>query len=85
MIYIQKRRTPDVVKKKSDEIKNMPVTGYTKIMLPKDAEQLRYLFDEMPKDEIRNALFREQHGLCAYCMRKIRPQGESMKIEHYRE
>ena len=33
---------------------------------PKDAEQLRYLFDEMPKDEIRNALFREQHGLCAY-------------------
>jgi uncharacterized protein (TIGR02646 family) len=34
-------------------------------------------------DAIREALCREQHRLCAYCMRRIRPLGSSMKIEHF--
>lgn len=34
-------------------------------------------------DAIRTALCREQHGLCAYCMRRIRPHGSGMKIEHF--
>ena len=85
MIYIRKRRTPESIKKKADEIKSTPGSGYDEIELPKDAGQLRTLFDQMPKDEIREALYQEQHGLCAYCMRRIRPCRENMKIEHYRE
>jgi len=40
--------------------------------------------DWAPRDcggPIREALCREQHGLCAYCMRRIRPYGQGMKIE----
>ena len=85
MIYIRKRRTPEIVKKRADEIKSTPDSGYDEIELPKDAGQLRNLFNEMPKGEIREALCQEQHGLCAYCMRRIRPYHESMKIEHYKE
>lgn len=33
------------------------------------------------KDELRRALFREQHGLCAYCMSAI--DTEHCKIEHF--
>lgn len=83
MIYIRKRRTPSIVKKKVDEIKNNPEIGYIDIRLPKDSGKLRKLFEDMPKDEIRTALWQEQHGLCAYCMRKIEPRRESMRIEHY--
>lgn len=83
MIYIRKRRTPDTINKKADEIRNSFENGYADIKLPEDSKKLRYLFEQMPKDEIRTALYQEQHGLCAYCMRKIEPQHESMKIEHY--
>lgn len=34
-------------------------------------------------DTMRQALCAEQHGLCAYCMRRIRPDGRHMKIEHF--
>lgn len=42
--------------------------------------------DWAPKDcgePIRDALCRDQYGLCAYCMRRIRPRGDAMKIEHF--
>lgn len=84
MIYIQKRRTPEVVKKRADEIKNAPENAYANLVLPNDSERLRDLFEQMPKTEIRNALYMEQHGICAYCMQKIEPQSEKMKIEHYK-
>lgn len=84
MLYIRKRRTPDVVKRKAAEIMGTPDSGYSTISLPEDAKQLRSLFDQMPKEEIREALCKEQHGLCAYCMRRIEPHSDSMKIEHYK-
>ena len=84
MIYIHKRRTPVAVKRKAEEIKNSSENGYMGIRLPEDSKKLRDLFEKMPKDDIRIALFREQHGLCAYCMRRIEPWRESMKIEHYK-
>jgi uncharacterized protein (TIGR02646 family) len=34
-------------------------------------------------EPIRMALCYEQQGLCAYCMRRIRPRGDGMKIEHF--
>ncbi len=84
MLYIHKRRTPDVVKKQAEEIMNMPDSGYLSIRLPENTRQLRSLFEKMPKEEIRKSLYVEQHGLCAYCMGKIEPQYDSMKIEHYK-
>ena len=42
-------------------------------------------FDNYPgKDDLRHALFREQQGLCCYCMNRIRPERVSMKIEHWK-
>ena len=35
------------------------------------------------KDGLREALEREQRGLCCYCMSRIRPDRVSMKIEHW--
>jgi uncharacterized protein (TIGR02646 family) len=34
-------------------------------------------------DELRAALVAEQHGICCYCMQRIRPHADSMKIEHW--
>ena len=35
------------------------------------------------KDTLRNALVAEQRGLCCYCMGRIRPNVDEMKIEHW--
>lgn len=34
------------------------------------------------KDDIRKQLCEEQKGLCCYCQSRIKPDSESMKIEH---
>jgi len=34
------------------------------------------------KQALRNALVAEQGSLCCYCMGRIRPDADSMKIEH---
>lgn len=38
----------------------------------------------LQKDDLRRALVRDQRGLCCYCMGRIRSEGSSMKIEHWR-
>lgn len=88
MLYIRKRKTPQYIKDKRDEIIKTPDSGYNGINLPEDADKLRRLFDLMPKPELRALLCKEQHGLCAYCMRKIvpekqKPGDEEARIEHY--
>ncbi len=88
MIYIRKKRTPQFVKAKRDEIINTPDSGYEEIVLPKDSKQMRVLFGQMTSVELRKSLCEEQHGLCAYCMRKIVPQkqdknDEEVRVEHY--
>ena len=35
------------------------------------------------KDELRVALVTEQRGLCCYCMSRIHPNRQAMKIEHW--
>jgi hypothetical protein len=35
------------------------------------------------KDDLRKSLIDEQRGICCYCMQRIRPNPESMKIEHW--
>jgi uncharacterized protein (TIGR02646 family) len=41
-------------------------------------------YDNYPdKDALRLRLADEQRGICCYCMGRIRPNGNSMKIEHW--
>jgi|SRR5580700_3346854 uncharacterized protein (TIGR02646 family) len=35
------------------------------------------------KDTLRTSLVNEQRGLCCYCLSPIRPERETMKIEHW--
>ena len=35
------------------------------------------------KDALRHALVAEQRGLCCYCMGRIEPNADTMKIEHW--
>jgi uncharacterized protein (TIGR02646 family) len=35
------------------------------------------------KDELRACLVQEQRGLCCYCMTRIGPNRDAMKIEHW--
>ncbi len=84
MIYIQKRRTPAVVSMRAKELIKAPENDYSAISLPKDSGKLRHLFDQMPKEVIREALDKEQHGLCDYCMGRIDfRKKDSVRIEHY--
>lgn len=44
----------------------------------------RSAYDDFPdKQELREALHREQGGICCYCMRRIHATETSMKIEHW--
>lgn len=56
MLYIRKGRTPELVKEKSQDIKDTPGNDFNKLKLPDDVQQLRKMFDSMPKKEIREAL-----------------------------
>lgn len=84
MLYIQKRKTPNIIAEEAEKIKKTPGSGYAQLEVPENSKQLRILFEKMPKDEIRKALFFEQHGLCAYCMRRITGVREDTRIEHYK-
>lgn len=44
-------------------------------------QQIGAYYDNCPKEEIRQALLKEQGFLCAYCMRRI--DDKNMKIEHW--
>lgn len=84
MIYIRKKKTPDGIAKAAAKIKGTSGSNYQELNLPEDSKQLRALFEQMPKDEIRDALYKEQHGLCAYCMRRINGHRKDTRIEHYK-
>ena len=45
------------------------------------SQSARNAFDSLDKQILRDNIFEEQHGLCAYCMRKI--DIKSFNIEHY--
>ena len=66
MLYIRKKKTPDAIEKTADEIKKTPGSGYEEIHVPEDSQQLRALFDMMPKNDLRNELCKEQHGLLGW-------------------
>jgi len=42
-------------------------------------------YEDLPaKQEVRAALIRDQHGLCCYCMQRIRDEPGGVRIEHWR-
>lgn len=80
MIYIEKEPTPKQIEQNIIQIEKTP--GWKEIE-DDDAEGIRSYFDQLNKDDIREALLKEQHGLCGYCMRRIK-NNNSMIIEHFK-
>lgn len=74
MLYIKKLNPSQEI---IDEINRVKRTS--SINTPKEAAAA---FDSLRKDSIRENLIKEQHGLCAYCMKRIRK--DKMIIEHYK-
>ena len=79
MIFIKKGKMPKVIETRVIEIKK---SDEWKAAENKEDALLRGFFDQLDKQQIRENLVAEQHGLCAYCMKRIEPS-EKMNIEHY--
>jgi uncharacterized protein (TIGR02646 family) len=48
------------------------------------SEDSSSIFNDFPdKDEVRRSLVEEQRGLCCYCLARIRPDAQGMRIEHW--
>ena len=80
MLYIKKGKTPQNVEKMLIEIRKSKTW---KTISEDDTQKARGVFDDVDKTAIKEALLKEQHGLCAYCMKRIE-NNDSMTIEHYR-
>lgn len=92
MIYIKKQSTPSKIyhaaqrMKSSDRWNSISADDTKAVRLC--FEELEYYDDEQQryiraKGLIRTELLREQHYLCAYCMRKMKDDSLATKIEHY--
>ncbi len=79
MLYIEKKTPSSSIME--NEIK-ITKTSEWKAADGDDTELIRSFFDQLDKSLIRADLIKEQHGICAYCMKRIKSD-ESMTIEHY--
>lgn len=79
MLYIQKEGLPNDV---SNKIIQLQKNETWKNISGDDTSAIRYVFDnDFPKNDVKEILIREQHGICAYCMRRIRMDSHS-RVEH---
>ena len=79
MIYIKKEGLSDELNQKIIEIRK---SEEWKSIKEDDTESIRQVFDsEFPKNDVKAVLIKEQRGLCAYCMRRIRMDSHS-RVEH---
>lgn len=70
-----------------NDVLNTPGNSLSEIKSSGDVCKTRSVFDCLDKIKIVQELYREQHGLCAYCMRALRPVTtgvEKMSVEHYK-
>lgn len=88
MIYLEKAPCPQEIQKDFDAQKAKP--EWNTIPEVPDSEQAKRLrenfFDQLNKDRLREALVKEQHGLCIYCMSRIENTTDGKKgvvIEHW--
>ena len=80
MLYIEKEGLPNNVAKKIIELSKSD--GWKNIG-EDDTTAIRRAFDnDFPKNEVKEILLHEQHGICAYCMRRIRMDNHS-RVEHF--
>lgn len=69
MLYIVKEGLPNDVNRKIIELRK---SEEWKSVKEGDTEAIRRVFDtNFPKNDVKEILLREQHGICAYCMRRI--------------
>lgn len=69
---------PEVI----DRINQIKRSDVWRNISDKDVKAIRDQFESLPKDSIRYTLLKEQHGLSAYCMRRIH-NDSSTTIEHW--
>lgn len=83
MIYIKKREPSATIKR---NLNNVRQSWEWKNTSTSDINALRKFFDNLTvKKDIRERLSVDQHGLCAYCMRKINHENSlRTKIEHFK-
>ncbi|HBZ64546.1 MAG TPA: TIGR02646 family protein [Lachnospiraceae bacterium] len=79
MLYIVKEGLPNDVNRKIIELRK---SEEWKSIKEGDTEAIRRVFDtNFPKNDVKEILLREQHGICAYCMRRICMDSHS-RVEH---
>lgn len=80
MLYIDKQEPNRDV---SAEISRVKRNNNWTDLDKKDSQRVRECFDDLNKSAIKLQLYKEQHGLCAYCMRRIAYDDNRMRIEHF--
>ena len=79
MLYIKKEGLPNDINSKIIELSK---SGKWKSISEEDTTAIRNAFDnDFPKNEVKEILLHEQHGICAYCMKRIRMDNHS-RVEH---
>ena len=79
MLYIEKEGLPNDINTKIIELSK---SEEWKSISEDDTTAIRNAFDnDFPKNEVKEILLHEQHGICAYCMRRIRMDNHS-RVEH---
>ena len=78
MLHIEKKQPSNTVNRSIAEVKSMPSWRNAN-----DTESVRAHFDKLDKKALRECLLEEQHGLCAYCMKRITNNGQVTSIEHW--
>lgn len=82
MLYI-KKKAEDELNQKIIEALNAAKIDCKERQEAGDVKAARYAFDHLRvKEDIKESLLQEQHGLCAYCMQEITPS--SARIEHWK-
>lgn len=79
MLYIKKEGLPNDINRRIIELSK---SGEWRSISEDDTVAIRHVFDyEFPKNDVKKVLIHEQHGICAYCMRRIRMDSHS-RVEH---
>lgn len=79
MLYIEKEGLPKDV---SSKIIELSKSKEWKKIDENDTDAIRRVFDnDFPKNEVKKILLHEQHGICAYCMKRVRMDSHS-RVEH---
>lgn len=80
MLYIKKEGLCAELEQKIIEIRKSDIWNNID---QKDTKSIRNIFDNVfPKDNVKEILIREQKGICAYCMKRIRMDSHS-RVEHW--